>query len=542
MFGVRVVVPAVAGVWGLAVGLLAFRGRSDPESAVYADLGRPFEITAFLFGSWMLLYSVSPLLSTVNSQVGTSIRLVGIPIALFIIMLPWTVFALRYVGRSRLVTRNRVGFATVLLLTYTAIEASVSLGLFGFGQRQTQSFRTVTSIIALAALAVVFTVTLAILFSTIRHDRLSVSHGTVAVLPIITLATAGQVTRASTPVFNSIVGAGSSLIVVGALWLGITRYDLLSDRPGTGTLGERAAVAVMDEAVFVVDRQGRIARANTAARDAFSVEGSVNLRHILGLDVGVLVDRETVEFQTERGQRQFDPRVTELRNDHDELLGYTLALFDVTDREIRQQRLQVLNRILRHNLRNRVDVIRAHAEQTSNTPIIKNADRLDRLSTEARRIETLMKRADTTGSTVHLPTVVNEVVTAVATNNPSADAHASVPDVTLDVDRELCHYAIEQLVENAVVHNDGSTARVEVSGSTTPTSVELLIADDGPGIPDAEEDVITAGTEHDLAHGSSLGLWGANWAIQTLGGNLSFEQSQFGGAAVCVSFPKTESE
>ncbi|ELZ49205.1 putative PAS/PAC sensing his kinase [Halorubrum californiense DSM 19288] len=255
-----------------------------------------------------------------------------------------------------------------------------------------------------------------------------------------------------------------------------------------------------------------------------------------------LVDRETVEFQTERGQRQFDPRVTELRNDHDERIGYTLALFDVTDREIRRQRLQVLNRILRHNLRSRLDVIRAHAEQTSNAPIIENADRLSQLSTEARRIETLMKRTDTTGSTVHLPTVVNEVVTAIATNNPSADAHAEVPDVTLDADRELCQYAIEQLVENAVVHNNGPTAHVEISGSVAPASVELVIADDGPGIPDVEQDVITAGTEHDLAHGSSLGLWGANWAIQTLGGDLSFEQSQLGGAAVCVSFPKTESE
>jgi len=35
---------------------------------------------------------------------------------------------------------------------------------------------------------------------------------------------------------------------------------------------------------------------------------------------------------------------------------------DITDRKRREQRLEVLNRVLRHNLRNQIDVIRSHAE------------------------------------------------------------------------------------------------------------------------------------------------------------------------------------
>ncbi|MEZ3170100.1 HAMP domain-containing sensor histidine kinase [Halorubrum sp. RMP-47] len=486
----------------------------------------------------MLLYAGTPLIQTVNRQVASSIRLVGIPVALFLIMLPWTVFALRYVGRSRLVTQRRIAFAAIVLLTYIFIETAGSLGLLGLAQQQTQSLRTAASVVALAALAVVFTVSLTVVSSASRHDRLSLTHGVVAVLPIVTLAAAGQVTRASTPALNNIVAAGSSIAVAGALWLGISRYDLLSDRPGTGTLGEQAAVTVMDDAVFVVDRQGRIARANTAARETFTVDSSAQIDRILGLEIPELVDSETAEFQTVRGRRQFDPRVTELRNGRDELLGYTLALFDVTDREIRQQRLQVLNRILRHNLRNRLDVIRAHAEQTSNTPIIETADRLDRLSTKARRIETLMKRANTLNGKTHLPTVVDEAVTDIVADNPTTETHVDVPELTLDVDSRLCRYVVTQLVENAVIHNDGPAARVEINGMMTSTGVQLVIADNGPGIPEAEQDVITTGTEDDLAHGSSLGLWGANWAIQTLGGDLSFDTSHLGGAAVRVDLPQ----
>jgi signal transduction histidine kinase len=322
------------------------------------------------------------------------------------------------------------------------------------------------------------------------------------------------------------------------MWLGATRHNLLHDRPGTGTLGERVAVSEMDEVVFVIDRAGRLAQVNAAATATFGPTGeATDLRDVVGHDIDMLTERATVECRTVDGLRQFDPRVTDLRNSHGELLGYTVTLFDVTDREIRQQRLQVLNRILRHNLRNRLDVIRAHAEEAANADIIENADQLDRLSSEARRIETLMQRAGTTQTSTHLPTVVDEVVEAVTEQYPAVETNVDVPDVTLEIDRGLCRYALEQLVENAVEHNDTEQPRVVVNGAVTATGPRITVADNGPGIPAAEREVITAGTEHDLAHGRSLGLWGTNWAVQTLGGALSFEASELGGAAVVVDLP-----
>jgi signal transduction histidine kinase len=131
-------------------------------------------------------------------------------------------------------------------------------------------------------------------------------------------------------------------------------------------------------------------------------------------------------------------------------------------------------------------------------------------------------------------------VIAVTTEEyPTAETRADVPDVTLDVEPRLCRYALEQLIENAIEHNDGHAPRLEVSGSETTTGTRLVVADDGPGIPEIERKVITDGTEHDLAHGSSLGLWGVNWAIQTLGGDLSFEASELGGTAVVVDLPES---
>jgi signal transduction histidine kinase len=533
----RVVVPAVAGLAGLVLGVAAIRQRRPVRDA-YADLAGPYGIMALVFGSCGVMYAGLRLADILGTPFAIQLASPAMSVVLFVILVPWTVFTLRYAGRGRLVTRRRVVVASALIVLLLGIEVSVAFDLIGLTEQQRRSVGVFTSILSLAVLTVVFAGTWLVLSTTSRHDRLTQRDGLVAVLPIAIPLLVFQITRPSTPVVNellTVVGFGAIAVV---MWLGATRHNLLHDRPGTGTLGERVAVSEMDEVVFVIDRAGRLAQVNAAATATFGPTGeATDLRDVVGHDIDMLTERATVECRTVDGLRQFDPRVTDLRNSHGELLGYTVTLFDVTDREIRQQRLQVLNRILRHNLRNRLDVIRAHAEEAANADIIENADQLDRLSSEARRIETLMQRAGTTQTSTHLPTVVDEVVEAVTEQYPAVETNVDVPDVTLEIDRGLCRYALEQLVENAVEHNDTEQPRVVVNGAVTATGPRITVADNGPGIPAAEREVITAGTEHDLAHGRSLGLWGTNWAVQTLGGALSFEASELGGAAVVVDLP-----
>lgn len=533
----RVVVPAVAGLAGLVLGVAAIRQRRPVRDA-YADLAGPYGIMALVFGSCGVMYAGLRLADILGTPFAIQLASPAMSVVLFVILVPWTVFTLRYAGRGRLVTRRRVVVASALIVLLLGIEVSVAFDLIGLTEQQRRSVGVFTSILSLAVLTVVFAGTWLVLSTTSRHDRLTQRDGLVAVLPIAIPLLVFQITRPSTPVVNellTVVGFGAIAVV---MWLGATRHNLLHDRPGTGTLGERVAVSEMDEVVFVIDRAGRLAQVNAAATATFGPTGeATHLRDVVGHDIDMLTERATVECRTVDGLRQFDPRVTDLRNSHGELLGYTVTLFDVTDREIRQQRLQVLNRILRHNLRNRLDVIRAHAEEAANADIIENADQLDRLSSEARRIETLMQRAGTTQTSTHLPTVVDEVVEAVTEQYPAVETNVDVPDVTLEIDRGLCRYALEQLVENAVEHNDTEQPRVVVNGAVTATGPRITVADNGPGIPAAEREVITAGTEHDLAHGRSLGLWGTNWAVQTLGGALSFEASELGGAAVVVDLP-----
>ena len=59
---------------------------------------------------------------------------------------------------------------------------------------------------------------------------------------------------------------------------------------------------------------------------------------------------ETVSLATAAGKRRYDPQVSPITDSRGTELGSVLSLRDVTRRELRQQRLAVLNRVLRHNL------------------------------------------------------------------------------------------------------------------------------------------------------------------------------------------------
>lgn len=533
----RLLVPVFAGLTCIAAGVAVLRWRG-PTATAYADLAVPFGVMSLLFGTSGFVYAGVLVLETIGVQLVDSAADRTMGLLFPAIVLPWTVFALRYVGRGALVTQRRITVAVGLILCVVGLESIALYNPFNLPTEQRQLLSVTSSVLLLSLLAIGFAAMWLVLSTSRRHDRFTWREGLLAVAPVAIPLLVFQTTRPATPRLNDILARAGLGLVAVVIWVGIFRRSILSDRPGTGTLGERAAVHRMDEAVFVVDRDGRVARVNPAAEDHFgTIDAGVQISEVTDSGVESLTERETIRCQTTSGQRQFDPRITELRNDRDELLGLTITLFDVTDREIRQQRLQVLNRVLRHNLRNRLDVIKAHAEETQNTPIVQSADQLHQLSTEARRLETLMQRSEPDQTEALLHDIVNDVVADVTDSTAGTETSVTLPAVTLDADPRLCRYAIEQLVENAIEHSDGTPPRVEITGSRDETGVEVVIADDGPGIPQTELDVIESGTEEDLAHASSFGLWGANWAIKTVGGTLDFEPSHLGGTAAVIELP-----
>jgi signal transduction histidine kinase len=88
--------------------------------------------------------------------------------------------------------------------------------------------------------------------------------------------------------------------------------------------------------------------------------------------------------------------------------------------------------------------------------------------------------------------------------------------------------AVEELVENAVVHSDDPDPTVRVSVSPGEACTDLVVADDGPGIPPTERRTIEGDVESALEHASGLGLWLVSWIVDSSGGEVDCEVSESG--------------
>ena len=516
-------------VAGLIAGSVAVRlyqqQRRDAGSA-YTDLLRPYLRLCVVFAAGITAVGL------LQTQFANS-RDFGVALS-FVLFLPWTVFALNFVGRGHLLTPRRryagaafVGLLAVEVVAGSAPGSPVSL---------------LASVLVLLVLAVVFTVIGLVILSAYRHRKRPLRSGVAATLPAVEIIIGVQLTRPSMPLFNDAVWAVTALSIAVTLVVAATHYDVLRMHLGAGTAGERAAVREMDEAVITVERDGTLARLNDAAAGLFGQQLSDNsVAEVLGADLSNLTDRDTVECWTEAGRREFDPRVTEMTNDYGEVYGYTVILIDVTDRNIRRQRIEVLNRILRHNIRNSLDVIKANVESLDDEErersILDATDTLEELSGSARRIEKLMRQPRDQRPSAEVGAVVERVIRDISETYPAASVSVTPADEPRSVDAEVARFALRNVVENAVVHNDSDQVRVAIRMVSTETGVRVIVADNGPGIPEAERAVIENETESAHAHTTGIGLWGTNWAVTRLGGDLSFRDSDLGGTAVSVEFP-----
>jgi signal transduction histidine kinase len=99
--------------------------------------------------------------------------------------------------------------------------------------------------------------------------------------------------------------------------------------------------------------------------------------------------------------------------------------------------------------------------------------------------------------------------------------HTSVEDVTVECHPKL-YLAVRELIENAIEH-DGRDVdpRIEIYSESNEDYVDLVIEDNGPGIPQAEIDVLHAGEETTLQHGSGIGLWLVRWIVTHSNGVLT---------------------
>jgi len=206
--------------------------------------------------------------------------------------------------------------------------------------------------------------------------------------------------------------------------------------------------------------------------------------------------------------------------------------------------VNVINRVLRHNLRNDMSVIRGRAEimaeqvpdDATEGVLVDKIDDLIQLSEKARELEEVVSR-DGERSQTDIVGLVDHVAGEIETVFPAATVAVNAEETVTATVAPTFERAVRELVENAAKHG-GDTPAVEVTLSRTPDTVELEITDDGPGLSEQEQEVLTTGVETPLIHGSGLGLWLAHWVVTSHGGTIESTATD-AGTTMTVSVPRS---
>ena len=216
---------------------------------------------------------------------------------------------------------------------------------------------------------------------------------------------------------------------------------------------------------------------------------------------------------------------------------------DVTARKRRDRLIEVLDRVLRHNLRNDMNVVIGFAETIADRTDGAVAEMATRMKATALDLISLtdtvrgFERGVVDGTELKqydVRSVVEDVV---------GDLRGDYPDIEFDIEADdsptvmatgQLELALSELGDNAARHGE-STVRFEVT-TTDDGRIAVHVHDSGPGLPTTERRVLEAGRETPLEHGSGLGLWMVNWIVTNLGGTVTTSVEE--GTTVSILLPR----
>lgn len=228
-----------------------------------------------------------------------------------------------------------------------------------------------------------------------------------------------------------------------------------------------------------------------------------------------------------------------------DILGFGIYI-DITQRQREKEYINVLQRILRHNLRNDLTILSGFATRANNIATDDEiSECLSNILKKTGRIETLIEEADTIrdiinedfGSNTQLMSVEKIAGSAIGeclSEFSSANVGIECTDGLMAKAGPKLQVAFEAVIDNGLRYNNSDQPRVMIRGhKVNDNRVHISIADNGVGITTTEQEIITGDKEAtQLEHGSGLGLWMTKWIIESYQGSIEIHNSHTGGTVI----------
>jgi PAS domain S-box-containing protein len=232
---------------------------------------------------------------------------------------------------------------------------------------------------------------------------------------------------------------------------------------------------------------------------------------------------------------------------------------DITDRvayerrlEDQRDNLELLNQIVRHDIRNDLQVISAYAETLTDyveddakeylLKILEASRDAVEITETARDVTEVMIQSEADVSPVGLRSVLESEVSEVRSNydNALVTVDGATPSVQVLAD-DMLGSVFRNLLTNAVQHNDKEVPEVTVSTEERDDTALVKVADNGPGIADERKAEIFEEGERGLdSSGTGLGLYLVDTLVERYGGDIRVEDNDPQGTVFAVSLPLAE--
>lgn len=221
---------------------------------------------------------------------------------------------------------------------------------------------------------------------------------------------------------------------------------------------------------------------------------------------------------------------------------------DVTRRRLRENRLHVINRLLRHNLRNDLNQVEGYAEllatQLDNHPQKQYAETMAAAATNLIDLGEKLHRAEDAlecRSQHNVAITVGDVLDSATTFLDDYPGVTHSTECAVDTDRsvpQIVTLALEELLDNAIIHHPETAPTIDVTVTDdTESLITVTVSDDGPGLTDGVETILETG-ESPLRHGDGIGLWVVKWIVDLLGGRITFD-AETDGTTAHLTVPTT---
>lgn len=221
------------------------------------------------------------------------------------------------------------------------------------------------------------------------------------------------------------------------------------------------------------------------------------------------------------------------------------------EQRLKEQRdnLEVLNQVLRHDIRNNLQTVLANAELLETCGETESEEYVDQIMDAARdTVRTTQTAGDvidvllqpqTDLSRVQIGNKLERTVNSVRNSHEQAviSIEAPLPEVEVFADGMLSS-VFRNLLTNAILHSDKEIPEIEVSAAADDETVQIQVADNGPGIPDDQKGSIFQEGEKGLhSEGTGLGLYLVQTLVERYDGEVWVEDNQPAGSVFVVELP-----